>query len=354
MQMNEDQFEFLMEFLRIPSPPGHEQEAARVWREWGASACDAVETDPLGNSYLHLNPTSEPRVLLAAHIDEIGLIVTHVDDGGFVFFDGMGRWDPEVLAGQRVQIVTKRGVLPGVVGRNDLFRRSDEEQTRRVRLSDYWVDIGVQTREKVLELVRIGDPIIIDAEPLVLGDELIVGRGLDDRIGCFVIAEVMRSISGAALPFAVTAVATVQEEVGYRGAQVSAYRMTPRLAIVVDVYSTSDTPASAKTKERLGEITLGHGPVIGRGPNISPELFDHFIDVAERNGIPYQLEAEPKPTFTDANVIQLSQSGVRTVLVSIPNRYSHSPVEVVHCQDVQNTVRLIAQAVQDLRSSELL
>ena len=352
--MENGQRGFLFDLLGTASPSGHERAASQAWLAWGETSADATETDALGNAYLHLRPGAESRVLLEAHIDELALLVTHIDERGFLSVDTMGRWDPEILAGQRVHVMTKGGPIRGVIGRNDLFRRSDEERNRPSRITDFWVDVGAASKEAIRHAVRVGDPVVIDVEPFSLGDGLIAGRGLDDRIGCYVIGEAFQRIAGETDGLAVTAAATVQEEIGLRGAQVCAARIRPTVAICVDLYSTSDTPTSAATGRHLGEITLGGGPVLGRGPNLSCDLLEHLAATAERYGIAVQLEAEPRPTSTDANVIQVSGSGVHTALVSIPNRYSHTPVEIVHERDVEEAIRLISLAVADLPSTGLL
>ena len=337
-----------MDLLRTPSPSGYEREASAKWRSWGASFCDDVAVDTIGNSYLRLHSPEGPNVLVAAHIDELGLMVTHIDERGFLAFDTMGRWDLGVLAGQRVLLVTRDGIRRGVIGQNDIFRRTEEERTRPARIDDYWIDIGAASRVEAQRSVRIGDPAVIDAEPFALGENLIVARSLDDRLGCYVIGEAVREIARRAAPVSVTAMATVQEEVGSRGARVAARGLNVEAAIAVDLYSTSDTPAPMSTARQWGEIGFGEGPILGRGPNICHDLFDHVLSTAERLGIPYQLEAEPGATSTDANVIQLAGSGVATCLISIPNRYSHSPVEIVDRRDVDHTIRLISSSVASL------
>jgi len=344
----------LMDLLRIASPSGHEREASAAWLARGCAFSDEAETDRLGNAYLRLKQSGGPRVIVAAHIDELALMVTHIDECGFLSFDTMGRWDADVLAGQRVKILTRHGVMHGVVGRADLFRRTEEMRARAARKEDYWIDIGASSEAEALQAVRIGDPIVIDAEPFLLTENLIVARGLDDRAGCFVIAEVLRELHRLRPPVSATAIATTQEEIGFRGAHVAARKAAADVAVAVDLYSTSDTPGPSDATKQLGEIRLGAGPIVGRGPNIDPDLCEHLVRTAERHGIPYQMEGEPRATSTDASILQLGGEGALTALISIPNRYSHSPVEIVDRRDMENAIRLIGLSIAGLPDAEWL
>jgi len=342
-------FEFLKRLLDAPGPSGFEARAAAVWREEAERIADRVETDVSGNTLATLNPDGAPRVMLAGHIDEIGLMITHIDEDGFLYFDGIGGWDPQVVVGQRVRLLTRSGEVRGVVGRKPIHLIKGEEKEKAVKLSDLWIDIGAPNRAAVLERgIRVGDPAVLDAGLIELGDGLIAGRAIDNRIGAYVVLEALRLLAQDRPTASVTAVATVQEEIGWSGggARTSAYGLDPHVALVVDVTFATDSPGMEK--KELGEHKIGGGPVLTRGSAAHEVVFERLAAVAERESIPYTISASPRYTSTDADAIYLSRRGVPTGIISIPNRYMHSPSELVSLRDLERAAALIAAFVRDL------
>lgn len=236
-------------------------------------------------------------------------------------------------------------MILGVIGRKPIHLLGDEDRKKVVKMEDLWIDIGAKDKDEASSLVSIGDPAVLDYDFAELRNGMAVGRGFDDRIGAFVILEAARLLATMKPKAEIYAVATVQEEVGLRGAHTSAFGIDPKVGIAVDVGFATDTPGMGNEKKKVGDIAMGKGPIIARGPNINPKLFDLLVETAEEEKIPYQLEGAPRGTGTDANAIQLTRAGVATGLISIPNRYMHSPCELVNLDDVENVARLIAHAV---------
>jgi len=339
---------FLERLLDASGPSGFEVGAARVWRA-EAEGFAHVDVDVNGNSFATVNPDGAPRVMLAGHIDEIGLQITHIDESGFLYVAEIGGWDAQVLVGQRVRILTRSAPVTGVIGKKAIHLIEPEERSKASKTKSLWVDVGAANRAEVSELgIRVGDPMVL-AQPMVrLAGDRIASRAIDDRIGAFIVLEALRLLSEDPPEARTTAVATVQEEIGYTGggARASAYALEPHVAIVVDVTFSTDVPDVEK--KELGEHELGGGPVLSRGSAAHAEVFEMLASVAEAEGIPYSVQASPRATRTDADGIFLTRQGVPTGLVSIPNRYMHSPNEVVSLADVQNAARLIAAFVRRL------
>jgi endoglucanase len=340
--MDKGRLEFLERYMKTICPTGFEEDASRVWREEADRFADRTWVDIHGNSYAVINEGGSPRIMLAGHADEIGLLITFIDKEGYLSFSGLGGWDTQVLPGQRVRIKTKNGVVIGVIGRKPIHLLQDEERKKVVKMEDLWIDIGAKDKDEAAEAVSIGDPAVLDYGYQELRNGLVAARGFDDRIGAFTVLEGARLAKELNPKAAIYAVATVQEEIGLRGATTSAFGIDPKVGIAVDVGFCTDTPSMDKEKKRLGEITIGKGPIITRGPNINPPLFDLFTKTAEARKIPYQVEGYPRGTGTDANAIQLTRGGVATGLLGVPNRYMHSPCEIVHVDDLENIAKLIA------------
>jgi putative aminopeptidase FrvX len=348
-RLGETSLTFLKRLLDTPSPSGFEAAAARVWRHEAQTFADRVEADVSGNSVAIVNEPGAPRVMLAGHIDEIGVMVTHIDDEGYLYIEGIGGWDPQVLVGQRIRLLTRNGDALGVVGRKPIHLIKGEEKEKAVKLTDLWVDVGARNRaEANARGVRVGDPGVIDARLIELGDELIASRSIDNRIGAYVVLEALRLLADERPRAMVAAVATAQEEIGYAGggARTSAYALEPNVAIVVDVTFATDSPGIEK--KEVGEHKLGGGPVITRGSATHAVLVDRLVDVAERESIAYTLAAAPRFTGTDADAIYLSRAGVPTAVISVPNRYMHSPNEIVSLKDLGAAARLIAAFCRSL------
>jgi endoglucanase len=340
---------FLERLLDTPGPSGFEAPAARVWRGEAEGFADHVSVDVSGNSFATIGSGATPRVMLAGHVDEIGLMLTHIDEDGFLYFDGIGGWDPQVLVGQRVRILGRGGEVMGVIGKKPIHLIKGEEKEKASKITDLWIDVGTRGRAEVQARgIRVGAPAVIDAQLVRLGEGLIASRSIDNRIGAFVVLEALRLLAADRPRAEVTAVATAQEEIGYSGggARTSAYRLDPQVAIVVDVTFATDSPGMEK--KQLGEHKLGGGPVLTRGSAAHPLVFEKLVEVAEREQIPYSINASPRFTSTDADAIYLSRAGVATGLISVPNRYMHSPNEIVSLADLEAAARLIAAFVREL------
>jgi endoglucanase len=337
---------FLKALLEAPSPSGYEQPAMRVVRDYVSPFADEVKTDVHGNVIAALNPGGSPRVMLAGHCDQIGMMVRFITDEGYIHFAAIGGIDTAVLAGLHVKVHTDGGVIRGVIGRTAIHILPPEDRSKLPSLEKLWIDIGAKDKKAVEKQVRIGDPITFDVPVLDLQQDRLAAPGVDDKIGGHVCMEALRLLAEERPSCAVFAVATVQEEVGLRGAYTSTYHIHPDVGIAVDVTHTSDYPGSDKTK--VGEASLGKGPVLDRGANINPVLWKLLVDTAKKAKIPVQLLAAPGGTGTDANAMQLSRGGVATALIGIPNRYMHTPSEVISLGDAEKAARLIAATVRTI------
>jgi len=346
--MQSDRLEFLQRLMETICPTGYEEDACRVWREEAETFADRTWTDVHGNGIAVVNEGGNPRVLLAGHIDEIGLQITHINEQGYLYFVGIGGWDVQILPGQRVRIKTANGVLIGAIGRKAIHMMQPEDRKKVAKMEDLWIDIGAKDFDEAASLVEIGDPAVLDFDMVPLRNDLYVGRGFDDRIGAFIALEAARLVSEMNPRAAVYAVATVQEEIGARGAITSGHGIDPHVGIAIDVSHTTDTPSMQEYKKRIGVNEMGKGPIITRGANANPKLFSYLKQAGDRNDIPYQIHAYPRGTGTDGNVLQLVRQGVATAIIGVPNRYMHSPSEVVHLGDVENCARLIAHTVAEM------
>ena len=335
--------DFLEKLVRTPGPSGFEQPVQKLVREKFEGFVDEVKTDVHGNVFGIRNPGGKPRVMLAAHSDEIGFMVKHITDEGYIYFAPVGGVDVNLIPGQEVEIHTGKGVVPGVVGKKPIHLMEEEDKKKKQEIYNLWIDIGAGNRKEAERIVSIGDPVTFSARFNVLRNKLLTARSFDDKAGVFVLTEVMRELGSRKFSPAVFAVATVQEEIGLRGAMTSAYAIKPDIGIAIDVEFGSDYPEM--DKKRVGEVSLGKGPVLYKGANINPVLGEFLIQTAERKKIRYQLSGSPRATGTDANVMQLTRSGVATAVVGIPNRYMHTPVEVVSLNDLKNAVKLLTSFI---------
>ena len=330
--------ELLDKLLRSAAPSGYEAPAASIWRE--AAAFASLSTDGLGSSIARVGEEG-PLLAVVGHIDEIGLIVTHIDEKGFLYFTSIGGWDPQILVGQRVEVQGRSGPVPGVVGRKPIHLLEADQRKKVVELKGLHIDIGAGDRDEAAELIRVGDPAVIAAEPVSVVGSRLVSRAMDNRLGAYIALEALRrchergSVTGS---FA--AVAAVQEEIGLFGARTAAFEVRPDIAIAVDVTHATDAPGI--DEKEVGSHPFGSGPVIGRGSTLSPKVFELLVEAAEEAEIEHTVSASGRGTSTDADAIQISRSGIPTGVVSIPLRYMHSPVEMVDLDDVEATVELIA------------
>jgi putative aminopeptidase FrvX len=342
----------LLELLSARGPSGYEEVPAAVWRdaasEFAQASIDVVGTPLALVAPKHGFESSPRRLMVMGHIDEIGLIVTHIDDDGFLWFRGIGGWDAQILVGQRLVIDTREGPVTGVVGKKPIHLLRDEERKKVADIRDMHIDIGARDGKQARELVRVGDVAVIDAQPLELPNGRLVSRALDNRLGSFVALEAARLIAAAGgAQWEIAAVAAAQEETTFGGSRTSAFALEPDAAIVIDVAHATDAPG-IDVKE-AGKHELGSGPVITRGSTLNNGVFELLFKAGEAEKIPFTVEASGRATGTDADAVHISRGGVPTGLVSIPIRYMHSPVELVQLDDVHACACLIAAAALRLK-----
>ena len=346
--MKKKHVKFLKQLLETPSPTGFEEPAAALVRERLGGVADEVSTDTMGSVSAVLEGTDReaPTLMLAAHMDEIGLMVTYISDDGFLSVAALGGVDAAILPGMRVDVHTAAGPLRGIVGRKPIHLIEPDERKAVTPLSGLVIDLGLKPK-RVKKLVSVGDPITFAVGFERFGDAMAVSKCFDDKCGVWVACRVMEKLAAAGRAAGdFIAVATTQEEIGTRGAMTSAHAMNPDVALAFDVTHATDYPGIDAAK--YGKIVCGAGPVIARGPNINPVVFERLVAAAKAEGIPYQLEAEPSVTGTDARAIQVARDGIPTGLISVPLRYMHTPTEVVCLADLDATVRLITRFARDL------
>jgi putative aminopeptidase FrvX len=340
--MRDEDFQFFKELVEAPSPSGFEQPAQRIIRKNLADVADDIRTDVMGNVVAHIaGPAGAPRLMLAGHCDEVGFMIKYIDDRGYLFFAPIGGVDAHLVPGQRVTVHTSGGPVAGVVGKRPIHQIEAKDREKVIPFKSQFIDIGCMDKESAVALVSIGDPVTFSVGVERLQGTRLTSRALDDKMGAFIVAQVLREVRRQnRLSVDLYGVSTVQEEVGLRGGSTSAYGVQPDIGIAVEVGFASDYP-DADHKD-VGEILLGKGPVIARGPNINPVLFDLLMVTAEAEKIPCQVIGIPRATGTDANVMQLVHGGVVTALVSIPLRYMHTPVEVLDWADIEGAVKLLS------------
>jgi endoglucanase len=334
--------EFLTALLSATGPSGNERDAARVWREGCEPWATDVASDNVGSSMARVAGTAGgPTLMLVGHIDEIGLIVTHVEDSGQLRVKNVGGWDAAVLLGQRLRVLTRNGPIPGVISRKPIHLLKDDERKQAPELKSLHIDVGAKDGDEARKLVRVGDVAVIDADPVEFRNDLLVARAIDNRVGCYIAAEAARLVAEAGgAPGDVVALAVAQEETSFAGARTSAFALEPDAAIVVDGTFATDQPGVDESAQ--GKHPLGSGPAITRGTTLHPAVFDRLCDVAEQEGIEYTLEASGRDTGTDADAIHLSRAGVPTGVVAVPMRYMHTPVEMVSLADIADAAKLLA------------
>jgi tetrahedral aminopeptidase len=338
--LGEESFAFLKEIVDTPGPSGYEQRVQKVFRERVRPYVDDVRTDVMGNVIAVKNPEGRTRIMLAGHADEIGFIVRYISDDGFLYFGQIGGHDAIVTVGQRVHVHTQNGPVLGVLGRKAIHLLEAEERNKIPNTNDLWIDIGVSNRKEAEELVQIGDCVTYAQDLQKLQGNRATARSFDNKMGCYVVAEAMRLLDGKKLSCAVFGVATVQEEIGLRGARTSAFGIDPLVGLATDVSHAMDFPGAEKKK--VGDIKLGNGPIVMRGANINPKVFDLIVATAKALEIPIQIEAAAGGTGTDANAMQISRAGMATGLISVPLRYMHTPCEVMSLDDIENAAKLMA------------
>jgi putative aminopeptidase FrvX len=350
--MREPSLNFLRTLVNTPSPTGHEVRGQRVWLDYVKPLAEETYSDAYGNCVAVLNKGGSPRLMLAAHADEIAMAVNYIDDNGFIYVRKMGGIDAAITKAQRVTIHTRKGPVKGVVGNVAPHLASKDGDPKPPKIHELFIDVGVRNRKQAEELLRIGDPItLVDEFDLLRGD-LAVARAFDNRIGTFAVAEALRLLSESkgGLKAEVCAVSNVQEEVGLLGARQIAYSLKPDIALVVDVTHATDYPTVSKAQH--GDIHLGKGPALTHGGCNHSEVVARLEAVAKAKKIPLQHEAMSATSGTDTDVIFWTRGGIASALISLPNRYMHSPVEVVNLKDLEKIPELLAAFARSLKAGE--
>lgn len=343
---------FLTELLKAKSPSGAEAQAQAVYDKFVEPHADAYANDALGCRYATLNTKGAPTLMFAGHIDELGLIITFVNKDGYLYFDTIGGHDLSIISGRRVIIQTANGPVKGVTGKRAIHLMDEEDRKKVPKKHEIWIDIAAGSKAEALKRVAIGDVATYDHEFELIHGSVGTARAFDNKVGAYVVGEALVRLKKekAKLGAKLVSVATTQEEIGVRGATTSAFAVDPHVALAVDVGHATDHPDC--DNRRFGETKLGGGPIICRGPNINPKVYTRLVECAKKAKIPYQLEADPRPTGTDARAIQMARGGVACGLVSIPLRYMHTPSEVVDLEDVENCVKLFVEFAKSVKKDE--
>ena len=344
--------QFLVELLKAKSPSGAEAQAQAVYDRFVRPHAAAYANDALGCRLATLNQAGAPTLMFSGHMDELGLIVTFVNKDGYLYFDTIGGHDLSIISGRRVIIQTAGGSVKGVTGKRAVHLMDEEDRKKVPKKHEIWIDIGAKSKVEALKRVAIGDVATYDHEFELITGSIGTARAFDNKVGAYVVGEALIRLARekAKLNARVVSVATTQEEIGVRGATTSAFAVDPHVALAVDVGHATDHPDCDQRK--FGETRLGGGPIICRGPNINPKVFDRLVACAKKAKIPFQTEADPRPTGTDARAIQMGRAGVAVGLVSIPLRYMHTPSEVVDLQDVENCVKLFVAFAKSIAKDE--
>lgn len=348
--MRTESLDFFKLIVNTPSPSGYEERAAEVYRGYVKGFAHDVRTDVHGNVWAILNPDAPVKIMLAGHMDEIGFLIHYISDEGLLYFRGVGGHDSTIPIGQRVWIHTSSGPIPGIIGRKAIHLLEDEERRKKPELHDLWIDIGATSKAEAAGAVKLGDPVTYQTEFQMLMGDRATARGFDNKMGSFIVAEALRLVAESGKLDAgvgVYAVATVQEEIGLRGARTSAYGIGAQVGLAVDVNHAIDYPTVSKT--RYGDVRLGLGPTITRGANTNPVVFDMVCAAGDRDEIPYQIDVEPGGTGTDGNAMQVSGPGMAVGIMGVPLRYMHTPCELLELKDVENCARLMAAFCQDVK-----
>jgi len=350
--MRETSLKFLRTLVNTPAPVGHETRCQRVWLDYAEPYADETFSDAYGNCVATLNKGGGPRIMLAAHADEIAMAVNYIDDHGFIYVRKMGGIDAAITRAQRIVIHTRGGAVKGVGGNVPPHLTKQDGDPKPPKIHEIFIDIGVSSRQEAEKIVRIGDPITLADGFDILRDDLGVARAFDNRIGMFAVAETLRLLkeSKVKLHAEICAVSNVQEEVGLLGARQIAYSLKPDVALVVDVTHATDYPTVNKAQH--GDIHIGKGPTLTHGGCNHSEVVKRLEEVAAKNNIPLQHEAMSATSGTDTDVIFWTRGGIASALISLPNRYMHSPVEVVSLKDLELIPQLLAAFAASVKKGE--
>lgn len=343
--MNESSKQFLFDLLAGAGPSGFEEPASRRWRAEAEGFADEVWVDVHGTSYARLKGEG-PVIAIEGHIDEIGLMLSHIDDNGYLWFQPIGGWDDQILTGQRVRVMGRKGPVTGVIGRKPAHLLSPDDRGKASRIKDLWIDIGAASGDQARLFVEVGDPAVIEQPPVELLNGQIACRGIDNRAGAWVALETLRRLSSERPVADVYAIAAAQEETSFLGAKTSGFQLDPAIVVVLDVTHATDHPDADMRGQ--GDVRIGSGPILARGSSVHPRVFERLAAAARSAGISYGVEATPRSTGTDAEGYAPTRGGIPAGVVSIPNRYMHSPNELISLSDLEGAIRLIERFVHEL------
>ena len=348
--MEQSSKDFFADLVCSSGVSGFEQAVQNVVRKYAESFADSITTDLHGNVVLCINPDADVRVMYAGHADQIGMIISHIDENGFIYIQTVGGWDPQQLVGQRVSIWTESGPVNGVISRKPIHLLEESERKQVVKIKELWIDIGASNREQALDVVGVGDPVTLQLGYQELQNNLVNGPAMDDRCGVWVVVEAMRRAKEMGVTCGLYVASTVQEEIGLRGAKTAAYGIDPHVGIAVDVTHATDCPTIDKRQQ--GDIELSGGPVIVKGPNVNSKVASQLIELADGNDIPYQNAALGRAAPNDSNALQVTRGGVATGIVAVPNRYMHSSVETISLLDINHAANLLAHFAASVESAD--
>ncbi len=336
--------DILFQSLETPSPSGNEEQVTNLFASFVAPYVDTVKTDVFGNCIAHKEGPGE-KIVIMAHADEIGLMISHIDDNGYLYFKEVGGIDTNILPGKRVSIAGINGPVTGIIGKKPIHLQDRKEGAKELNPEDLWIDIAADNKEDASGMVEIGSMATVISAPLEMKKNLIASKSLDDKIGLAILMGIAQSLPSSNSDKDIYLIASVQEELGSRGAQPVSNSILPDVGIAIDVTHATDYPTMSPIKD--GDISLGKGVVITVGPNMDKSLTATFKHIAQKNAIPYQVEPIARPTGTDARMMQVAGTGIRTALISIPCRYMHTPNEIVSLEDADCAIQLLTEYIQD-------
>jgi len=342
--MDNNTKEILLELLQMKCPSGSEEQVTDLFACSISPYVDEVSMDANGNRIAHKKGNGK-KVVLMAHADEVGLLISYINNDGFLYFNEVGGIDTNLLPGQRVAISGKKGIVTGIIGKKPIHLQDKKDGSKDLMPEDLWIDIAAKDKADAMEKVQLGSVASYISMPLMMSDTIIASKSLDDRIGVAILIGVAKNLQNSMSNYDIYFVASTQEELGARGAQTVTETIIPEIGIAIDVTHATDYPTTSPIKD--GDISLGKGVVIPLGPNMNKTLSQSFINIAENNKIPHQIEVIAKPTGTDARMIQVAGKGVMTGLLSIPCRYMHTPNEIASLTDADNAIALLSEYLQN-------
>lgn len=338
IRFSKDSDLYLTKVVDTPTPSGFEQEGQKLFERFANQYVDELYSDTLGNVVAHKKNPGKKKLMITAHIDEVGFMVKYIDENGMLYVVPIGGIDLMLLPGTRLAVHHGENSFLGVVGRKPIHLLNEKERVS-FSIEDTWLDLGFKSREHALQSVSVGDPVTFSTECVQMSDDFITTRSADNKIGSMIMLELMLELHGCATDYDIYYVSTVQEEIGLRGAMPAAVQIQPDIAIVVDATHATDYP---NVNQKLcGDVRLGSGPSLCVSPDTDRSLIEQLKEAADKSGIPYQMEGHPNASGTEARAIQLQCKGIQTAIVSYPVRYMHSPSEVVSISDIKNCVALL-------------